>query len=968
MQEVARLLEAAAAGRGGALLLCGGPGSGRSTLLAAASPASPADRTTLAVPGHAAERTFRFAALRRLSDQAHPSGDVVTAGDSLLLFLRTIAAHRPLLCVFDDAHLLDAPSLAVITYAARRLAGTRIAFLAAGPPSLTGCGLPTLRIPPLPPDAARALITAHAPDVTADVATAVTALAGGNPAALTDLARSLTAQQRRGYAPLPVTLPPESPLLSRLRTELEALPAATRHLLLLAAADPPAPLPDLLTAAAARAPEASRTSSPATPPAPDPGALPAPNPGALPAPDPGALPAADPGALPAPASDGAGLGGLLPAERAGLITVDGVTVRFGSALARAAAYREMSADARRTAHLALARVSAARGRELDALLHRAAAATTADPALAAALTRAAAPSAPSDAAEAFRYAAELSPAPADRNAALLDAARCAWLAGRPHEAGQLLRRAEQHAAEAGPQTPAQNARTTDQQARKLDRTDTDRATDRTDAERTADRPARTAARAGEAGARTRLRARGLAAEMRPDEPASREILMDVAAELGDADPPAALDALSLAGEAASLAGERDRYAALARRVTAGQHGDEAPAVTMAYHHVAGLAEIAAGDEGAAFTRFRQELDLAGRVAEPMPLIRAATAGILVGDAQRATASAGRAALLARSEGAHSLVPRALELAALAGMAAGDYDAATTAALDGAAVARGTGQHALAGTHLGLLAVLAAMVGDRENGQARIHTASTVDQARPLCEWALALLDLVDGRRREAAERLGTIVAGPPGRGSVLLRVAVVPHLLEAAGLETAGRESLMLTASTFDEWAGRTGQAGWLALRDRCRALRTRDGEAAEAHFHAALHRVGEGGFPRAHTELLYGRLLRRRRRHVAAREHLRRAAETFRLLGADPWAAQSVRELRAAGERPGPETTIRGTGALTAQQQRIATLVAEGATNREVAQELHLSPRTVDHHLRNVFARLGVRSRTEMAHLLTTR
>lgn len=58
----------------------------------------------------------------------------------------------------------------------------------------------------------------------------------------------------------------------------------------------------------------------------------------------------------------------------------------------------------------------------------------------------------------------------------------------------------------------------------------------------------------------------------------------------------------------------------------------------------------------------------------------------------------------------------------------------------------------------------------------------------------------------------------------------------------------------------------------------------------------------------------------------------------------------------------------LTAQQERIAALVAGGATNREVAQEMHLSPRTVDHHLRNVFARLGVRSRTEMARLLNSR
>jgi DNA-binding CsgD family transcriptional regulator len=73
---------------------------------------------------------------------------------------------------------------------------------------------------------------------------------------------------------------------------------------------------------------------------------------------------------------------------------------------------------------------------------------------------------------------------------------------------------------------------------------------------------------------------------------------------------------------------------------------------------------------------------------------------------------------------------------------------------------------------------------------------------------------------------------------------------------------------------------------------------------------------------------------------------------------------LRAAGDRAAAVTSAPGPP-LTAQQERIAGLVADGATNREVAQQLHLSPRTVDHHLRNVFARLGVRSRTELARLL---
>jgi DNA-binding CsgD family transcriptional regulator len=82
------------------------------------------------------------------------------------------------------------------------------------------------------------------------------------------------------------------------------------------------------------------------------------------------------------------------------------------------------------------------------------------------------------------------------------------------------------------------------------------------------------------------------------------------------------------------------------------------------------------------------------------------------------------------------------------------------------------------------------------------------------------------------------------------------------------------------------------------------------------------------------------------------------------PWADVAHAELRAAGEHVEPAKVEPGT-ALTAQQLRIAELVSDGATNREIAAALFISPRTVDHHLRNIFTRLGVRSRTELARLL---
>jgi DNA-binding CsgD family transcriptional regulator len=234
-----------------------------------------------------------------------------------------------------------------------------------------------------------------------------------------------------------------------------------------------------------------------------------------------------------------------------------------------------------------------------------------------------------------------------------------------------------------------------------------------------------------------------------------------------------------------------------------------------------------------------------------------------------------------------------------------------------------------------------------------------------------------------------LIAGPSGHGNLVMQVAATPHLVEAAAAgyppatgrtEAAapGDEPVPLAevCAAFDEWAGRTGRPAWLALRERCRALRATTDSGADGHFREALrqHRAGESDFARAHTELLYGRELRRRRRPRAAREHLRDAGETFRLLGADRWAARADGELRAAGDHPRrpPPGSAPGSAtgrvshvALTAQQERIAALVAGGATNREVAEQLFLSPRTVDHHLRNVFSRLGVRSRTELTRLM---
>ena len=121
--------------------------------------------------------------------------------------------------------------------------------------------------------------------------------------------------------------------------------------------------------------------------------------------------------------------------------------------------------------------------------------------------------------------------------------------------------------------------------------------------------------------------------------------------------------------------------------------------------------------------------------------------------------------------------------------------------------------------------------------------------------------------------------------------------------------------------------------------------------------------FDQARTELAFGEYLRRTRRRVAAREHLRAALQTFEDLRATPWVERAGQELRASGEsaRRRDETAP---VELTPTELQVARLVQQGMSNREVAAQLFVSPRTVDFHLRNVFTKAGVSSRTELATL----
>jgi DNA-binding NarL/FixJ family response regulator len=129
----------------------------------------------------------------------------------------------------------------------------------------------------------------------------------------------------------------------------------------------------------------------------------------------------------------------------------------------------------------------------------------------------------------------------------------------------------------------------------------------------------------------------------------------------------------------------------------------------------------------------------------------------------------------------------------------------------------------------------------------------------------------------------------------------------------------------------------------------------------------GAGGnarpFDLARIQLLYGEHLRRARRRIDSRTHLREAREAFEALGAEPWVERANAELLATGEtarRRDPSTLDQ----LTPQERQVAGYVAQGLANKEVAAKLYLSPRTIDSHLRNVFVKLGITSRMQLARM----
>lgn len=912
---------------GGTLVLAADPGLGRSTLVEHAAATFWAARPGRVLQTRAApaQALLPYAGLRALLGTAGTPGGPIAGLSSadgrgaahLLAALRRHAAAAPLLVCVDDAHLWDAHSRTALAAAARRLAGPHgiaLVVTVSGPLAEAALdGLPRLRLAPLT-DAAAGACLDDATDrtVAPAVRDALVAVAEGSPRLLMDLVPTLTPAQLAGRGPL-LALPANAALRLSARTALvRSLPAATRRLL-------------LLVAAAERQHPLAEEPEPAEGPPPE-------------------------GAdrrivLRAAARAGISQDALAPAEAAGVLAAQGERLGVRPSVLRDAVYGAEPLAGRRAAHALLASALTGAPHRLARLLHRAAATDGPDAPLADALVTAAAePCADLARSAALARAGDLTDDAGTRLERITAAAEHALLAGRPGLARRLL-----------------------------------------DGGR--DLPARAAVR-GRAGL-----VRGVL-DLRDGPVADAlEALLLAHGLLAACDQDRAGQALLAASEAAWASGDADVCRSALALVGAGGDrpgsGQGSPPGGLLDHYRAGLRALLSGRAKEGLALLRVCVGQAAGERDPARLLRAAVAALVLGDVDAACAAGRRALAVARAQGPYALVPQILERLAYSELRAGRHVTARTHAQDGLRAAHATGQRNAA-AHLHAVLALTASVEDTPQVCAR-YAADAVAQAGPhglamaatLADWAVARADLAAGRAEEAAARLAPLVRPGPRQGHFAVRMLAVPCFVEAAVLGGAPADlaDARRAADEFAVWAGWNGDPQAPAQLARCRALLARGVDGEGRHHHndengggadpdtlyaraIGLHARAGGDFEGPRTQLLYGKWLRRHRRPLEARGHLRDALVGFERCGAHSWATQSRAELRAtgaAGDRP-QDGALAG---LTPQQLRIARAVAEGDTNREVAARLGLSIRTVDHHLRNVFASLGIRSRVDLSRLV---
>ncbi|MDX6490637.1 MAG: hypothetical protein QOD43_882, partial [Gaiellaceae bacterium] len=799
-------------------------------------------------------------------------------GLAVLSLLSDVAEEQPLICLVDDEQWLDRASADALAFVARRLQAESVGlvFAVRG----TGdelAGLPGLVVEGPGEEDARALLdSVLTGPLDARVREQIVTEARGNPLALLELPRGVTPAELAGGFALPSALPLSGRIEESFRRRLDALPAETRRLLQLAAADPVGE-PSLLWQAAERL--------------------------------------------------AIGTEAATPAAEAGLIEFD-ARVRFRHPLVRSAAYRSASQQERQDAHRALAEAT---DREIDPdrhAWHRAQAAPGPDEDVAEELERSAsraqARGGLAAAAAFLERAAMLTPEPTRRAQRLLAAARVKRDAGALDAALGLL-----VAVDAGPLDALLSAEVEHLRGQIA-----------LEQQRGADAP------------------RLLLGAARRLEPLNGDLARETHLEsliaaiwAADLDSPGGMLAAAEAARAAPLGPEPPRAVdvlldGLALRLT---EGYAAAAPTLRRGLELALAPEVGPDEGG------RRLALAGS--------RPGTAvAVELWDADAWHFLAERQVQAARDTGALVQLRLALHLAAGNDLFAGELTAAALMIDEDRLVAEATGNAPVAYTEM----MLAAWRGQEARASELIEATLREAAARGLgrfvllASYASSVLYNGLGRHDDAREAAWRVFE----RDLVANGAFVVPELAEAAS-RTGDVESLEAALEWLSERTRVTPTEWSLGIEARLRALLS-EGEAADDLYRESIERLGRTRVrvEVARSHLVYGEWLRRENRRVDAREQLRTAHDMLATMGIEGFADRARRELLATGETV-RKRTVETRGDLTAQEAQIARLARDGLSNPEIGTRLFISPRTVQYHLRKVFLKLGIRSRTQLDRVL---
>ena len=613
---------------------------------------------------------------------------------------------------------------------------------------------------------------------------------------------------------------------------------------------------------------------------------------------------------------------LDPAEACALVSVTGERISFRHPVVRTAVYSGAGSGRRREVHRALAAVLDPEARDGRRAWHLAAATVEPDETVAAELQTAAeharARGGHASASALLDRAARLTPETERRTRRLIAAARATWQAGRTVRTTELI----------------------------------------DEAEALASRPA-------DLGGLLRLRgAVELGSGVLTD---AFSTLMRAAALLEQEAPVAAARCLVQAAQTASYVGSLDRFAEIGDAV--GRLPAEPAEVKCTRMLLQGIAAVVAGNAVRGRELLAGGIDRARRLGDVRLEVWAGVGCLYLGQAAQAIALFHRAADVARASGHLGALPGHLDFITSQELLSGHLAHALALSDEALRLAQETGQENLAAVHLARMAMLHALRGQEEQCRAaagaalRTALARRIGLAAATARHALAMLAMAHGEYAEALRLLDLLVAPEPGSGHPMITLFSLPDRIEAAvraGVPDTARASLEL----LESWQVGAERGEARALLARSRALLAEDDEQTIVCLQEAVG-LHDGSVPleRARTELYLGETLRRMRRRVDARRALRSAAEVFGQVGAEPWAERARRELRATGE-----SARRGKAAageqLTPQELRIARMAAEGSSNKEIAAQLFLSPRTVEYHLYKIFPRLGVASRTELARL----